>query len=165
LHHHHHDHELRRFRCTACPLTLKKKLDLPSLPHTCCLSYITTKPVINFMTKFNQVMTLKLKNELKNDKLFHIKYYLDNRTDIHMYNLVRLHEKCTCTRLLPTHKNPWLSTTKISRYNSSQIIWSVLHSTHTHTRTFALSCTCLVTCDAFNILRSCKCGCSPYGTL
>ena len=31
-------------------------------------------------------------------------------------------------------QNPWLNTTKISRYNSSQIIWSVLHSTqHTHT--------------------------------
>jgi hypothetical protein len=28
-------------------------------------------------------------------------------------------------------QKPWLNTTKISRYNSSQIIWSVIHSKHT----------------------------------
>lgn len=51
-------------------------------------------------------MTLKLKNEIKNDKLFHLKYYLDNLTNIHVYNLVCLREKCTCMRLLPALKNP-----------------------------------------------------------
>ena len=48
--------------------------------------YITNKSVINFMTKvWVSNMTLKLKNELKNDKLFHLKYYLDKLSNIHMY--------------------------------------------------------------------------------